>query len=178
MADEKTIFSIVGLFTGIGVAVLILIFIGVMGGQTYNLVEEKINVIGNKVVTGGSFNATNATPVFLGNYDIHVGSLVIWNDTAKPVTITENFTIDYGLGTASLNDAEYNDTTVHTNYTWGRKEIQTSIKDSIVSSFDALNQTGDYLPIIILAIIITIVLSLLLGSTALGGGSNRGSQAL
>ena len=94
--------AIVTLITGVGVSVLVLIFVGTLGGQTYNLVEDKIDAISN-------------------------------------VT------------------------------------IRNSVKEGIVSGFDALKQTGDYLPIIVLAVIITIVLALVLGFTALGGGGAQGS---
>jgi len=94
--------AIITLITGVGVSVLVLIFVGALGGQTYNLVESKIDEINN--------------------------------DTIKD-----------------------------------------SVKEGIISGFDALKQTGDYLPIIVLAVIITIVLALVLGFTALGGGGVRGS---
>jgi hypothetical protein len=95
--------AIIGLITGIGVSVMVLIFVGVLAGQTYQLTESKIDAI--------------------------------TNDTVK-----------------------------------------TYVKDSIVSGFSALKTTGDYLPIIVLAVIIAIVLSLVLGLTAFGGG--RGGSAL
>lgn len=88
--------SIITLIVGIGVSVLILIFVGALGGQTYDLVEEDIDAI------------TNGT-------------------------------------------------------------IEAHIENGIISGFEALEQTGDYLPIIVLAVIISLVLSLVLGFTALGG---------
>jgi hypothetical protein len=95
--------AIITLIVGVGVAVLILIFVGALGGQTYDLVEDDIDAIGN--------------------------------DT-----------------------------------------IKASVKNSIVSGFEALEKTGDYLPIIVLAVIISIVLMLILGFTAFGGmgGGGRG----
>ncbi len=95
--------DIITLIVGIGVSVLILIFIGVLGGQTYNLVEEDLDAI------------TNST-------------------------------------------------------------IRNSVKNGIISSFSALETTGDFLPIIVLAVIIAIVLSLVLGFTQLGGGSLGGGR--
>ena len=72
--------AIVTLLVGVGVAVLVLIFVGSLGGQTYDLVEEDIDSI------------TNTT-------------------------------------------------------------VSTSIKNGVVSGFEALEQTGDYLPIIVLAVV-------------------------
>lgn len=95
--------AIVTLIAGVGVAVLVLIFVGALGGQTYNLVEADINAI--------------------------------------------------------------NDTT-----------IQTSVKNSITSGFSGLETTGDYLPIIVLAVVISLVLALVLGFMNFGGmGGGRGS---
>ena len=93
--------AIISLIVGIGVAVLILIFVGALGGQTYDLVEDDIDAIGNDTIKG------------------HVNA-------------------------------------------------------GIIAGFEALEQTGSYLPIIVLAVIISLVLSLILGFTALGGGG-RGS---
>jgi len=86
---------------GVGVAVLILIFVGTLGGQTYNLVEDDITAI------------TNVT-------------------------------------------------------------VRNAVGQSIVSGFEALEQTGSYLPIIVLAIVIAVVLALVIGFGGIGrtGGSS------
>ena len=88
------------LITGIGVAVLVLIFVGSLGGQTYNLVESDIDGINNETV-------------------------------------------------------------------------KSSVKNGIISGFEALEQTGSYLPIIVLAVVIALVLFLVLGMSNTGTG--RGS---
>ena len=98
--------SIITLIVGVGVATLVLIFVGALGGQTYNLVEPDID------------NISDAT-------------------------------------------------------------IRTSVKDGITSGFEALEQTGDYLPIIVLAVVISLVLALVLSFTAFGNvGGGRGGSAL
>jgi hypothetical protein len=96
--------AVVMLITGVGVATLVLIFVGTLGGQTYNLVESKID------------NISDAT-------------------------------------------------------------IKASVKSGITSGFEALEQTGDYLPIIVLAIVISLVLFLVLGMTG-GIGRGQGGSAL
>lgn len=53
--------------------------------------------------------------------------------------------------------------------------IRGHVQESIVSGFDALEQTGSYLPIIVLAVVIFLVLSLVLGFTSIGGSGGRGS---
>lgn len=97
--------NLIALIVGVGVGTLVLIFVGTLGGQTYNLTEADIDAI--------------------------------------------------------------NDTT-----------IKTSVKSSITSGFQALEQTGNYMPIIVLAVVIFLVLSLVLGFTAFGGGGSRGGAAL
>lgn len=94
--------AVITLITGVGVAVLVLIFVGSLGGQTYELVEADIDGI------------TNTT-------------------------------------------------------------VKDHVKGSIISGFEALEQTGDYLPIIVLAVIIALVLTLVLGFTGMGGSYGRGS---
>jgi len=89
--------AIITLIVGVGVSVLILIFVGALGGQTYNLVEPDLD------------NISDAT-------------------------------------------------------------IKTSVKSGITSGFQALEQTGDYLPIIVLAVVISLVLALVLGFTSFGAG--------
>lgn len=96
--------AVVMLIAGIGVAVLVLIFVGSLGGQTYQLVETDIDAI------------TNTT-------------------------------------------------------------IKDHIKSGIISGFSALENTGKYLPIIVLAVVITLVLVMVLGMTNIAGmgGGGRGS---
>lgn len=98
--------AIVFLIVGVGIATLVLIFVGVLGGQVYQQVEADIDAI------------TNTT-------------------------------------------------------------IKNYIKDSIISGFKALDTTGSYLPIVVLAVIIFVVLSIVMGLGAFGGyGGQRYGGAL
>lgn len=92
--------AVIQLIAGVGVAVLVLIFVGTLGGQTFQLTEADIDAISNETV-------------------------------------------------------------------------KASVKNGIISGFSALEQTGDYLPIIVLAVVIALVLYLVLGMTDVnrGGGS-------
>jgi hypothetical protein len=94
--------ALIGLIVGVGVATLVLIFVGALGGQTYNLVEDDLDAI---------------------------------NDTA----------------------------------------IKTSVKAGIASAFEAQEQTGSYMPIIVLAVVIGLVLTIILGLGGMNGGSRGGS---
>lgn len=94
--------SVITLIIGVIVAVIMLIFAGALGGQTYQLVETDIDAI------------TNTT-------------------------------------------------------------IKESIKNGISSSFDALEQTGKYMPLYVLGVMIFLILGLVIGLTTLGGRTGGGS---
>lgn len=102
---QTAVAGVVMLIVGVGVATLVLIFVGSLGGQTYELVESDIDSI------------TNTT-------------------------------------------------------------IKNSIKNSVVSGFQGLEQTGQLLPIVVLAVIITIVLALVMSFGFAGTGSRGGGMAL
>jgi len=99
---EQNVGAVITLIIGVGVASLVLIFVGALGGQTYNLVESDID---------------------------------------------------------SISDAN----------------IQADVESAVRSGFDALEKTGSYLPLIVLAIVIFLVLSLVVGlgrgTTYYGGGA-------
>lgn len=94
--------NVITLILGVGVATLILIFVGSLGGQVWEMVEPDIDAI------------TNET-------------------------------------------------------------IRTSIRDSAISGFGALDTTASYLPIIVLAVVIALVLALVLTFGGMGGGNSGGS---
>lgn len=88
--------AVIGLIIGVGVATMVLIFVSVLGGQTYSLTQSDIQAI--------------------------------------------------------------NDTT-----------IQGYVTDAITSSFKALSQTGKYLPLVVVAVIISVVLALIINLGGRGG---------
>jgi len=98
---SNSVSNIITLIVGVGVATLVLIFVGSLGGQTYQLVEADIDAITNDTIKG-------------------------------------------------------------------------SIKGGVVSSFGALEQTGDFLPIIVLAVVISLVLVMVLTFSNFGK-SNKGT---
>ena len=67
---NEAVNSIITLIVGVGVAVLVLIFVGVLGGQTSQLVESDIEAIGNNAVLGESFIAANGTTILLAHKTI------------------------------------------------------------------------------------------------------------
>ena len=97
--------SIIALVVGVGIVTIVIIFIGVLGGQTYTL------------------SAANL---------------------------------------ATISDAD----------------ISGAINASILSGFTTLETTSSYVPLIVLAVIIFIVLTLVLGFTSFSGGGVGGGSAL
>jgi len=168
--------NIIALIVGIGVSVLVLIFIGSLGGQTYNLLEDDIDKIGNNIIKGELFTVYNTTTATtsLDHGFIQTGSLSVYNTTDSAIVGLNNFTIDYDAGSISAINNFYNNTQLGANYTWGAKDVRIHVKAGLISSFEALEETGNYLPIIVLAVVISLVLALVLGMTFIGrpgGGS-------
>lgn len=94
--------ALITLIVGVGVGTLVLIFVGALGGQTYNLVEDDLD------------------------------------------NISDN-------------------------------DINQSVRNGIKSSFEAMEQTGDYMPLIVLAVVIGLVLTIVLGLGAFGGTRGGGT---
>ncbi len=172
--------AIIALVVGIGVSVIVLIFVGVLGAGVWNAVESDLALVGRVNLANDTFTALNGTAVQLDFTNLVNGTLGIqW---ANSTTIgLPNFTIDYGAGqltlltnnTFGLNGSALNASYDHINYS-----IQIPIREGIVSSFAALEATGTYLPIIVLAVVISLVLALIIGFTGLTGGRSQGGAVL
>ena len=170
--------DIIILIVGVGVSVLVLIFVGSLGGQTFQLVESDIDKIGNNVVTGERFLTLNGTAVDLTNVPLQAGTLVFTNGS-DVVQQVGNYTIT-SLPSSSItfiNNA-FNNTNLSAAYTWGDLSIRNSIKGSAIAGFAALEQTGEFLPLIVLAVVITLVLGLILSFTVIGNKSGGQGSVL
>jgi flagellar biosynthesis protein FlhB len=102
MGASTSVSSMIILIVGVAIAVLIMIFVGALSGQTYNLVESDLD---------------------------------------------------------SIADAT----------------INASVRSAITSGFEALEQTGNYLPLLVLAVITALVIGLVLSFGSFTGGDGRGS---
>jgi hypothetical protein len=170
--------GIIALIAGVGVAVLALIFMGVFGGQLYDLQEEDINLIAANEVDNESWTVDINQTHNLGHKFIQDDSMTVYNNSNGVVLGLTNFTIDYDAGTILgfvVSSGVVNNTAVLVTYTWGAKEIRESIQHGVISSFEALETSGDYLPIVVLAVVIAFVLAIVLGFTAMRGGSRGGA---
>ena len=161
----------VSLVVGIGVAVLVFIFVGSLGGQTFELVEDDLDSIGD----GGSSSREAVTLLFAadgGTQLIHGDIQTVTNVSNGSMTIPATYyTVNLASGAVTLVNVSYNNTPANVTYTFANTSVRDPIKNAIISSFDALGNTGGYLPLIVLAIIITLVLGIVMG---LSGGMSRG----
>ena len=165
-AVQESTNAMLALITGVGIGILALIFVGVLGGQVYSNVEPDIESIGGTVVneTVGTADANghfagylNKTPVVAGSETITCGGEVVPD---------ANYTLNYTSGYLEVN---YNTTAcqngdVLATYDWGDAAIAKSIKAAIVSGFKALKLSGGYMPILVLAAIIALVLGLVISA--------------
>jgi uncharacterized membrane protein len=173
---QMNIGAMVALIVGVSIAVLTLIFVGVLGGQVYQNTEADIEGL-VVTVANDTFVALNTSNVSLANNDIVPGTLTVTNVTGDNLLLA-NFTIDYVDGQVFLLTDNLNGTTMHAAYQHGDYVARDYIKNSIISGFRALNTTGSYMPIVVLAIIIFVVLSIVMGLGAIGGVSKSYSGAL
>ena len=100
MNDNSTtaaaVFSVILLIVGFAVAGLLFTFTQVLGGQTYNLVEDDIEDITSYTRVNTTFTARNDTWTLI-YANMRAGSLSLYNTT----TFTDNtsdFTVNYTTG--------------------------------------------------------------------------------
>jgi len=171
---NNAVMSIIALVAGVGVAVLVLIFVATLGGTTYTLTEPKL-VDTNTIVANDTVNLSSSVSRSIGNDYIHPGSVVILNGSDS-VTVS-TFTIDYDAGTATA-PASFSDVILNWSYTHGDNRVNDRVRGGVMSSFEALENTGDYLPIIVIATVIALVMAVVLGMGAVSGKNNGKGGAL
>jgi len=160
---QNDMMAVITLIVGVSVSALVLIFVGALGGQTYGMTEPNIDEIGYDTYNS-TFVADNRSWNDVGHPLIHENTFTIVN--ATNVDKSANFTMNYTTGLVKLGTAlpnsSLNGSTFTVDYGYDTSAdgatIRDNIKDGIISSFQALGQTGGYLPIIVLAIVITLIL--------------------
>jgi hypothetical protein len=167
MEMKQNIGAIISLIVGVGVAVLVIIFVSVLAGQTYQQVEPKLDTIG--IASPGPTTAIRLT------YDsqrTHLkwftipeaytnGTITFW---ANGTSLTQNkFALHADNHTVKCVDNTYNNTDVNPHYTYDNATVRNYIKEGAISAFQGLSQTGSYLPIIVLAVVIVLILGLIMG---------------
>lgn len=164
---------LVVLITLVGVSVLALLFLGILTGQTYELTEDKIEAIGANTETE-TLTVLNSTAVAMGHPDIQESTISVLNGSDAVGAGNFSYSLTTSASTVTLLNNDYNNTGLVFSYTWGRLAIRTSVKNGIISAFEGLETVGDYLPIIVLALIIFFVLALVIGFTLFAPGQGSG----
>lgn len=173
---NKAVDSILTLVVGIGVAVMVLILVGSLGGQSYNIIDDDLETLMNQSVKNQTFTGNNLTAFSTGNTDIHANSLVIVNSSKVTMDIVGNFTVDYRAGTILLINDGQNGTVFNATYNHGNRSMVYSIQEGIMGGFNALETTGSYIPIIVIAVVIALILMIILGG--IGGAAMKGGGAM
>jgi len=173
--------NIITLIVGVGIAVLVMIFVGSLGGNVYSELETDIAAIGANNLTETFTGVTLNQSIELAHWFIQTDTLLIddtTNGTALSLTAQfNNLTYgDNGGYSLTMNDTLYGGADMQFTYLWGNADVRTSVQDGVVAGFSGLEQTGDFLPIIVLAVVIALVLALVLGFTNFGG--TRAGNAL
>lgn len=166
---------LVALIVGVGTATLVLIFVGVLGGQTYALAETQLTSLSSNAVNN-TFTALINQSVQLSHGDIIPGTLVLFNQTNSQIGIG-NFSINYALGRMNLTTLSLNGSSLNASYTYGDVNITDAIKAAAVNGFQALNTTSQYVPLIVLAVIIGLVLTMVVGLQGLRGNGGNGGYS-
>lgn len=169
---QNNIGLIVPLVIGIGMAVMVLIVVGSLSGVVFNEQQDDIAAIGVYAVSKEAFTSLNYTTVQLDHTLILTGTMIVQNGSA---TIGNgNFTIDYDAGTIQGVGTKYNNTPLNASYSWHNATISSHITNGILGAFQGLENTGTYMPIFVMAIVIVIILSMVLsfGNINRGGGGS------
>ena len=167
---------LIGLVVGVAIITVTQIVMGVLGAKTYQIVQSDLEQIGNNVVTGES--VTPLTNVFtnFGHSFIQTGTLSVYNTTSKAVVGLGNFSINYDAGTYQAVGANFNNTALSANYTWGAAEVRTSAQNAIVAGFQTQEDTAELTPIVVLSVIMgVVILSIFSYMNFAGGSGGRGS---
>jgi len=170
----ENIGAMINLLVGVGVAVLVLIFVGTLAGSTYQLQEADIEALGRTSVTGEVLSTvTKGTPQNLVNNLIYTDTFTLTNGTNLASVGAGNYTVTtsgvFNLTTATYNQSE----SLTAAYQYKDTTVSEHIKQGVISGFGALEQTGSYLPLIVIAFVISLVLLLVFGlaSGKTGGGN-------
>jgi len=162
--------AVLTLIVGVGVAVLVLIFSGTLSGQVYQLVEPDIKELGHYAESNNTVTLVNGTVTYLKHPYILSYTVTAYNNTNHVLVGAGNYTINNATGLVAQTCNTFNNSAIAFSYGYYNYTIQSSVRESIVSGFKALEQTGNYLPILVLAFIISVVLGLILNMTNISGG--------
>lgn len=176
------VFTVILLILGFAIAGLLYTFTSVLTGETYEIVEDDLDAISSYTSANTSFVASNTTWVTIRPL-LRSGEVALYN-TSTYTDNTTDFSVNYTTGKVLLtlevsSESTLHQTTMRAVYQYDDETIKNAVKGGILSNFEAQQEIGSYLPIVALAIIITIVISLIIAGIAtkvLGPGSGFGNS--
>ncbi len=158
--------QILPLIITISLATVLLVFVGVLVGSSYNLIESDLEVLAIQHHGNKTFTALWNQSVFIDYFN--GGTTDIYQAATN---LDANFTVDANLGTVTLDDVGLNNTQLNISYQTGNDTLVGYLKGSVVGATQGIQTTGQYLPLIVLAFVISIVMVLILGFASIGGGT-------
>lgn len=175
---QTAMMSVIGLVVLIGVAIITMVFIGVMAGRTFETSQTHLSLIGNaETAENETVTVLNGTAVSSANSRW----LTLVNVSANytfAIQETGNYTFDAAAGTITLINNDHNNTDWNLTYTYRNASVFGQLNTGIGSSFQAFSDLGSFMPLIVLALVVILILSLIFGLLAfqqLRGGSGGGS---
>lgn len=182
MPENNVAGYVIPLVAGFGVAAFIMIIMSVLSGSTYQITEPMLNNLGMEIQRlNYTFTASNTSMVSLGNVLLYNGTLTIQNKTFKSSDANANYTVNYNNGSLKLkaggflgrmqNGKKYNATYYYRNNT-----LQAKTKYAVENGITGLQTIGNYMPLIVLAFVAVMLLSLIFMQTGgiMGSGGGGG----
>lgn len=166
---------ILPLIMAVGVGVLLLILLTSLGGVVYDNVDDDLNSIGANLVTDELHNITaNNTEFALLNGFVLEDTITAYDFTnSTDVTITESYVFRDDKYLTLVNESLKN-ADVKFNYTYGLKDVRDRALDTLTYGFDANKLTAQYIPLLVLALIIVVVVGAVIGMSYMGRGGMGG----
>jgi len=167
--SAMAIIAVIVLIVGMAVAGLLYTFTTVLSGETYEIVEEDLDAISSYSSKNMTFTASNTSWTLLRPLlkqgSVHLYNRTTWTDN------TSHFDINYTTGKVNLTLEAMSENTLHGTtmtavFEYDDENIKNAVKGGIRSNFEAQQQIGDYLPLIVLAIVITIVIGVIIAGIA------------
>jgi hypothetical protein len=151
--------AIIVLIIGVGVATLVLIFVSVLGGTTYSMSSSMMTPMGG-TVSNETWNSGSAITAGT-NYTIANNPITGMIGLANSTVICNSNNVTWNSSYVTLV-AGYCATgkAYNISYYYGDYNAYNNVTAAIRSGFTSLNTVGGYMPIIVLAVIIFVVLSL------------------
>lgn len=170
--------AFIALILAVGIAIITSILTSVIAGNTYQTSETLIDATAQRSVVNESITilANNQTQ-YLNYVLVESGTLVVVNSSNGVDVGLGNFTINYNNGGLSLKTTKWVNISLGASYDAG-PDIAGSIRDSAVKGFSVIENTANYGQLIVLAVIIAIIFTVILGIGAfsMNGKGNYGGS--